>query len=407
MAQALASAGCALGVLGSLELEIRSDELAQFSRECPYPLLATNVIFADSEPQVNVRETVEFSLGEASVTFASYVERKTSVSDKFALLSSEDYLARLETLAKESNLLVLLAASPLPTPPANQLAQKVPNLIVLGGDRGAMTPRMHECLITPAQNSESGTLTAAPRNMPRGTTWSIAEIGVAITSGAQLGQPERPLWMHVYQLPPSGWIKPDQQVLEAVRSYQERSALELGRPIRLDFSQDTVKEYAQRFRGYVGNNQCITCHTSEYGSWRSSPHSNSYLTLLQSRKPAQDNAAPTIDQDCFGCHILAGKTFLEASEGIPIFSIESSVGCESCHGPGLFHVTSKRGLEFHEQLVSVYGICLEMEINPDEETCRECHDTRSSPKFSYEDYLLKVSHRAISGSKEGGDVIAN
>jgi len=49
MARALASAGCAIGVVCPKELEMPLAELTQFARECPCPLLAGNVVFADPE----------------------------------------------------------------------------------------------------------------------------------------------------------------------------------------------------------------------------------------------------------------------------------------------------------------------------------------------------------------------
>ena len=85
----------------------------------------------------------------------------------------------------------------------------------------------------------------------------------------------------------------------------------------------------------VGTNQttCGNCHVSHQRDWSTSAHSEAYATLVGS-----GHAAPT----CFGCHTVSERgnnVNVPAGWNVTPDSAYHNVQCESCHGPGLNHVS--------------------------------------------------------------------
>jgi len=399
--EALARAGCQVGALGPLELALPVAEIKELMLKCPYPLLGTNIEFIGEEAGRNIRKAVELKVGDVSVAFVSYVEVP---SDAYSIRAKplNKYIDSIYEVSQTSELVILLLASPLSEDKISEISKRTFNLVVIGTARDKQAPRMVEWLNTTQRDSSSTSPLIAPRNLARGTTWGVAEVGTEFISSPRSQSKCEPIWLHVYQSPASGWIAQDSLTLQAIVKYEEATTIEFGKPVRLNYSEKALREYAEKFKGYVGNKQCFPCHSSEFSSWRNTAHAKSYITLLKSRNVAHRGSVSSLSPDCYACHTLAGKLFIASGIPVPVFSIESSVGCESCHGPGLLHVTKHRNAKIADSFYSAHSINAKLSTDISEATCRECHDQRNSPLFSYEQYAERVRHTNTATNK-GGD----
>lgn len=93
------------------------------------------------------------------------------------------------------------------------------------------------------------------------------------------------------------------------------------------------------FLGYTNSKSktpvCGNCHVGQFGEWKSTPHASAWKDLQDS-----GHAAAT----CEGCHTVGanGNVVTNAQVGYAATRDERyhDVQCESCHGPGLPHVTN-------------------------------------------------------------------
>ncbi len=111
---------------------------------------------------------------------------------------------------------------------------------------------------------------------------------------------------------------------------------------------------------YVGVELCRTCHEAEaignqVARWTGSPHARSYLALAtgatemidrQARGMVNEGYGRTIteqaerlgsESNCLACH----ATGAGSGERQTTFHSEDGVQCETCHGPGSYHVAAR------------------------------------------------------------------
>lgn len=118
---------------------------------------------------------------------------------------------------------------------------------------------------------------------------------------------------------------------------------------------------------YVGTELCRACHAQVFPQWQASKHAHASDSLVEQGKNNH--------LDCVGCHLTGwkepgGVCRLDDVEG------KTSVGCESCHGPGSSHVS----LPIKTTIV-----------RPTTATaCLGCHDRENSPHFDFEKYLPQI-----------------
>jgi hypothetical protein len=76
---------------------------------------------------------------------------------------------------------------------------------------------------------------------------------------------------------------------------------------------------------------CVGCHPAQAAQWRTTDHAQAYATLTRAGK-AREPA-------CMGCHVTG---FLQpgGAQNLESAAQFADVGCESCHGPSVAHVTS-------------------------------------------------------------------
>lgn len=118
---------------------------------------------------------------------------------------------------------------------------------------------------------------------------------------------------------------------------------------------------------FVGNEPCRECHAQAFPAWEGSKHEHAYATLVKAGKQ--------YDLDCVRCHVLAtgrpgAVCRVDRVEG------RTSVGCESCHGPGSLHLEAPTS-----------GNIL---ARPGREQCVGCHNGEHSPHFDLATYLPRV-----------------
>jgi hypothetical protein len=82
--------------------------------------------------------------------------------------------------------------------------------------------------------------------------------------------------------------------------------------------------------GYVGIDECTTCHAPARAIWEHTAHARAYKTLSSQFKE--------FNLECVGCHV----TGYERPGGSTVTHVDRlrDVQCEVCHGPGSRHVIS-------------------------------------------------------------------
>ncbi|MCB1218532.1 hypothetical protein KDL44_14195 [bacterium] len=152
----------------------------------------------------------------------------------------------------------------------------------------------------------------------------------------------------------------------------------------------------------MGQFTCRTCHQNIYESMLLTKHQLAFESLVQRAKedPEQKNADR--DSKCLSCHTTlyisphGGWNKIDKQEELAM------VSCESCHGPGEYHViymmetAAGRTLEQIEQIptdeFAIDGRNDKGIIRGSEDTCKQCHDAENSPKFNFKEYWSRIEH---------------
>jgi hypothetical protein len=136
---------------------------------------------------------------------------------------------------------------------------------------------------------------------------------------------------------------------------------------------------------YVGYSVCGACHEAIVAQLSQSKHALAYQTLVG--KNEHKSAA------CLPCHVVGynkagGWNILSNS----IRPEMRGVQCESCHGPGEYHVALASGgtkpPDLEKDGRGPTGI-----VRPTRETCLKCHDEPNSPHFSFDTYWQEIKHK--------------
>ncbi len=126
---------------------------------------------------------------------------------------------------------------------------------------------------------------------------------------------------------------------------------------------------AQGFLGYsdVASRKpvCGNCHIGHYNEWKETDHSHAFADLQ-----ASDHAAPT----CEGCHTVGANGNLVVDTAVGWTATKDAryqdVQCESCHGPGLQHVTDPDASQPLASALVGEGLT---------NGCGECHSGANNP----------------------------
>jgi hypothetical protein len=141
---------------------------------------------------------------------------------------------------------------------------------------------------------------------------------------------------------------------------------------------------------YVGVAKCKTCHKKEligdqYGAWLEGPHKRAYQTLSSAHSLAIAEAKgltgpPNQSADCLRCHVSAYA--VPAVRIANPVSVESGVGCESCHGPGRSY--RKKKIMSDPDQAAAKGL---WDVASHAGVCEACHNPES-PTYDPARYVL-------------------
>ena len=130
----------------------------------------------------------------------------------------------------------------------------------------------------------------------------------------------------------------------------------------------------------AGSAACATCHETEHTRWSSGPHANAMSSL---------EGELARDSSCVRCHATptASGPLPEELSG---YRVSESVGCESCHGPGVAHVADPSSAN----ILSLGETCPECVLN---EVCTSCHTQGWDPAWDLNTRLgtIRESYRAV------------
>ncbi len=122
---------------------------------------------------------------------------------------------------------------------------------------------------------------------------------------------------------------------------------------------------------FVGSASCgdgPECHGEIYAIWSGLKHAQAVPTL--------ENVNRDNDPECMECHTvgLRYESGFKSKEETPELA---AVGCEMCHGPGMFH--NEYPTEPYQEIFT---------------NCEECHNDYHSPEFQEkrEEYFQKIKH---------------
>lgn len=124
-------------------------------------------------------------------------------------------------------------------------------------------------------------------------------------------------------------------------------------------------------RIFVGEKSCKECHTKQYKFWLETGHSRAYAILERENKQ--------FSVDCVGCHVTGWEEeggFYQPKEVGNLKNVQ----CESCHGPGKFHIEA----ELKNRKKTIRRI-------PDEKKCLKCHTDEQTDGFNYPVFIEIVS----------------
>ena len=144
---------------------------------------------------------------------------------------------------------------------------------------------------------------------------------------------------------------------------------------------------------FVGTQSCADCHEAVHAVWKKSRHAMAWQSLTETAKPARN-----FDPECIACHVVGwNATELLPYQGGFLSEKETpkltSVGCESCHGPGEKHVRAEMGTNETLQASLRKAIRLSLETGSAKKHCLTCHDGDNSPHFDFDSYWKKIEHK--------------
>jgi len=184
-------------------------------------------------------------------------------------------------------------------------------------------------------------------------------------------------------------IKPDEKIDAIIAELAPRlEQLELER------NQEATQKEVHPF--YIGHDTCRYCHGEIANQMLKTRHPQAMLELVLAK---QSGSAA-----CLPCHVVGHASLpgVKWSGGWNIIDQQSEmegVFCESCHGPGEYHVelmkndgnVSKLPPEIRDNLTAEGRNAVGLQP-ADEYTCLVCHDKLNSPDFNFEEYWAKIEH---------------
>jgi hypothetical protein len=171
-----------------------------------------------------------------------------------------------------------------------------------------------------------------------------------------------------FQLTPE--VGERQDVLKLVKTFEDAFNEKMRIRQKEEAAKQAVVQQANADH-YLGAELCGRCHKAEYDQWKTTAHSQAWLTLTEQKKDA--------DPACIGCHVVGYKQNGGFATGADAERL-ANVQCENCHGMGTKHDA------FAKEPKPVA-----------KETCMGCHNADRDPGFDFEKKVLLISHDNTSG----------
>jgi hypothetical protein len=147
---------------------------------------------------------------------------------------------------------------------------------------------------------------------------------------------------------------------------------------------------------YVGYESCRQCHGEIVEQHLKTAHATALRSLVEVGQ--QTSAA------CLPCHVQGhgGLPGVSWSGGWNIIDDQGNmrgVHCESCHGPGEYHLAVISAQTSGQNLPDEIAAELSKDgrnkvglLSVGKESCLVCHDAENSPKFDYSEYWQSIKH---------------
>ncbi|HEU5050380.1 MAG TPA: cytochrome c3 family protein [Gemmatimonadales bacterium] len=147
---------------------------------------------------------------------------------------------------------------------------------------------------------------------------------------------------------------------------------------------DSVNGFLGLFSASTNQTTCGNCHVGHQRDWQDSPHADAFETL---------ESSGSAQAFCYGCHTVSENGNVAngpAGWNVVQDSAYHNVQCESCHGPGLDHVTEP-------DLPGNVPLAHLSQADPDA-SCASCHSGTHHP---FVDEWEQSGHAQIIASPAG------
>lgn len=178
-----------------------------------------------------------------------------------------------------------------------------------------------------------------------------------------LDLPDKGSWFTLSQVEIAKSLPCDPEVVAAKQAYDKAA----GAANIAAAATDKPPEPATGEAGFVGMQECSSCHKKAFEMWKTTKHAAAWETLETQSKEGH--------LDCVYCHVTGfgepGGSTIAVNEEL------RDVQCEVCHGPGSLHVEADGDGHIIRR--------------PDEDRCVSCHNPEHSDTFQLEAYLRDVT----------------
>lgn len=154
---------------------------------------------------------------------------------------------------------------------------------------------------------------------------------------------------------------------------------------------------------YIGSSQCKVCHDkkpegAQYSVWKQMKHAHAFEALKtdDAKKAAEARGItkpPHEAPECVKCHVTGYD--LEKMAAPAKIKPEEGIQCETCHGPGEFHVADGRDVMFKKKTAEEVDWMANL-VKVEEKICLKCHN-EESPTWNPEQFTKE------DGTKVGFD----